>query len=709
MARTTQPTPKPSKPIPTASESPELGETVQDELGEDLVQDILRALQQQEQSVLKRNAAIDTRYINTYQDGLVQGLPVKNNFDSTRYNFLRRIPEIMTAQLMGRGFNITSTYDKEDLSVYDLPTSNPQDQADNQTRKQQTEILNARRQADADLRVEMAKSIIDDNGGMGIFNDGAKMGSYAGITVYKHWKDSEAKRYNIVLLENPNNFWRKFTDTNFRDSDWSCYAYQISESEAYRRYGDYLKGDDTQFQLSKPGGNIWNQAAAEDINDEPQPMVWVIDITGFIDCWSATGNGERATLKKVKRGKETEMNALVVGGILCHVRIDDLPHYTVIDNLHEPMNPWGVSDITDEAISINKTIMQVAQYWVTLGIKSLFYKLKFKGFEALNIPKNLDMEVQALPMDVDQDVAAVQQPQTFGEFQRILEWLIQSFVRTTRISRVMFDDPDLTLNSNEAMLTSMKGLIDTVEDKQTRWTPAITEILTTGVTECADFDPALKDAVNSGDGWVFRVEWPSVIRRETAQWQQMWHNNFTSGLASPQTVMEKLGIENPSEEIDRIRDSMNDPIGAAMLGRALPELAGFTIKKSVGMPPWGYVIPKVQLRGDLAPEEVGNMSHNYGWDSGPYGAGIGPTGYAGLKADDAFLNSGFVTAGNVPPEGFTPVPPGAGGADQQGQPPLSPDVSNPSASAAPASQPGVSQATPVSPQGAINQRNQQGR
>lgn len=673
-------------PIPTPPAS-------QDDLKQALVEDIRGALSLQETSVLKRNNHINHIYDVVYRDGLLQGLPVKKKFDNTRYNFLKRVVEIMSGQLMGRGFRITSTYDKQDLKPYSLPAPNPQAQQQQDAQKQQIEVQNARLQADANLREEMVRSIIKDNGGMSLWNRAAKMGSYSGITIFKHWKDSKAKRYNINLLENPNNFWRKWADSDFRSWDWSCYAYQISESQAYKQYGDYLPEGEV-FEYAVPGGNIWNKARAEDINDLPVKMVWVIDITGSIDGWKARGNGDKATLQRVKRGKEEDFNALIVGGRICSISTTDLPNYTVINNLEEPLNPWGVSDITEEAIDINRTIMQVAQYWVTLGIKSLFYKLKFKGFSALNMPANLDMEVQGIPMDPDQDIQEVNTPQNFQEFSRIIEWLIEAFVRVTRIGRIMFDDPRALSDSNQSMLTSMKGLIDTIEDKQTRWAPAMVEMFETALRETAPFDKALAEAVNSGDNWQLRVQWAPWLRREDPAFQAMWHNNFNSGLVSPETMMAAVGIENPSEEMDRMRDTLEDPTAAAMVSKQLGEIAGFTIRKSVGMPPWGYIIPKVQLRGDLAPEETGNMAHNFGWDQGPYGPGIGPTGNRGLTADDAWLND---VSQQAPPD--TAASNGAQPAQQ-----VQPDQNTPQ----PVSQAG-SGATPTSPQGAVNKTNQQQR
>jgi hypothetical protein len=159
----------------------------------------------------------------------------------------------------------------------------------------------------------------------------------------------------------------------------------------------------------------------------------------------------------------------------------------------------------------------------------------------------------------------------------------------------------------------------------------------------AEFIPGLREALDDDPSWYTRIEWPSILRREDASYQTMWLNLLNRGAVSVETFMQKvLPVPDTGEEMDRITDEMSDPVASAILANQLGAIAHMTLNKSLGIPPWGYVIPKVNLKGELAPQEVGNMSHNYGWDQGPYGDEIGPAGYDGTRGNDAFLNAGMI-------------------------------------------------------------------
>ncbi len=674
----------------------------QSELKKQIVQDVLGQLRAQEASILKRNQGIDKRYKYLYGTGLTDGLPKKPGFDDTTFNFVRLVPEIMGNQLMGRGFGITTTYLKTDISTFDLPTADQATAAQNKVEKDQAHMLNGRRKVDADIRALALRSINLDNGGDALYMRAAKMQSYAGFVVLKHWLDMEEKKYKIVALENPNNFWRAWSNSNFREWDWSAYISQISASKANRDYGDYL-GADESFATSRPGGSIWVQAAGEDVNDLPQPMVWTIDLTGYVPGWAADAKGN---LKMVKLGKETEMHMLIVGNQVCHIETSDIPQFEVVSNMEEPMNPWGVSDISDDALSINKTIVQLARSWTTLAVKSLFYKMMFKGFTDMDMPQSMDMEVQGIPMEMDQEIAVIQQPQNFEEFHRVIEWMTQAFVRVTRIGLVMFNDPTAVSNSNQALMTGMKPLTDVIEEKQQRWFTALDRIYTHALNKLAEknIDPALTEAIKADPIWKVRIDFPSVLRKEDNAWQTLWLNLFNAGAISWSTFIEKVGPQDTSDELDRIRDDLADPVRAAIMGHDLRQLASFTINKSAGIPPWGYNIPKVTLRGDLTPQQEANMASNFGWNDGPYGSSIGPQGFEGTQANDNFINSGELAPG-----------PGGVGGDvipSHAKPQASAQPANPIAApgmntpgSAPVSQPG-SGAPAVSPQGAVNMQNQ---
>jgi hypothetical protein len=233
-----------------------------------------------------------------------------------------------------------------------------------------------------------------------------------------------------------------------------------------------------------------------------------------------------------------------------------------------------------------------------------------------------------------------------------MDELKEQFVRETGISRVLFDDPSVTLNSNQALMTSMKPTSDIAEAKKQLWGPVIKEIFTDALETIANYIPDVKDLVDKNEDWSLKVMWPSVMQKEDPVYQQMLLNRFNTGTMSMQTYLEAQG--ETKEEIDRIRDEMNDPITAAVLGKQLPAIAQMVIQATTA-----------ELQASLAaafPEIFGQQEQGPAGPPAPQDGGAQP-GPVATQAE------------NVPGTG-------------------------------PVSQPG-SGATAVSPQGAINQTNQQ--
>lgn len=663
------------------------------------VQDVMTALTGLEYDVTRRNDHMLLRDRCLYGDGLYSDLDIEDWF--AQVNLVKRVVDIHTAQLMGRGFNIYSYYNKEDIAASEDPNE-----------QKMAELRNKKRKANSDARKRAVEGIIRDNGGMAIFKDGARIGSSYGETVYKMWYDKTKKKVNITLLESPQN-WRAFwADSNFRERDADGYVYQISLDQAMRKYGSKLAEgevfDTTKegmpFMVSTSGdktndplGQLSN--ASDKARDTDRTMVTVVDLTGFI----AEYEGDGETIKKVKRGDEKALSVMIVGGKLVQVisKEELLPRYYRVANRVQLRRPFGESDISDSMIDLNKEIVQLMADETTWANKNLFKLIQAKGFTPESIPKKKARRQQVVAMSQEQSLEEVDMKgQPLSEWKMLIDQKMDMFVRLAGVGRVLFDDPSVNANSNQALMTTLKGVVDIVEDKQSRWEPALRDMFTDALNLASTDIPELKDAVQTDEDWFLCVEWPSVLRREDASYQQMWLNLFNAGVVSWETYLEKIGMYDTGEEMDRVRDEMKDPIAAAVMGRALGEMAHQTLNKALGIPPWGYITPKVNLKGELAPQEVGNMAHNYGWDQGPYGDAIGPTGMDGQIAADNFMNAGFLN-GN---------PRDGGSANYQGPTqPANPQLTTDQNTGQAASQPG-SGAPAVSPAGAIAQNNQnQGR
>jgi hypothetical protein len=690
----------------------------------EVVAAIYDALKTVESDVARRNEYINNLDNKIYEDGLFQGLEFPNLADKTLYNYLLRTVDIHVSQLMGRGFNIFSNYNKEDSSIVNQQTveeqapqeppqegmegAQPPQEEQPQDPEAATKLADAKnklKQTNAEIRKRLIDAIIRDNGGDDLWKRGARVGSAYGTTVYKLWLDKDEKKIKISLLESPQNYYAGWSDSNFRERDWNSYVYQISETMAYGKYGDKL-GEGETFSTTVEGqpftsfvatdqNLLVNSNTTQDTRTQ-RPMVTVVDFVGILPGWTLDGE----TFKRVKRGEEKPMCVYIVGKKIVRMYADDkyLPRYYVIRNLEHPRRAWGKSDINEAMIQINQTIIQVMSTWTTLYAKEVSPVYMAKGFEGQAIPKRERLRPTFIPMSPEQDIQLLSPSTAFaGESQQLIQELKDAFMRIAGIPRVMFDDSTINPNSNQALMTTMKGLIDIVEDKRSRWEPALIEMFNDALELSTYIVPEVKSAVEEED-WFLKIEWPSVLRREDATYQQMWLNLFNAGVISLETYYEKLGFTDSTEEIDRLRDELKDPTTAAVIGRQIGALA-----QQVILPPeQPKPDVKVNLRGDLTPYQEANLATQQGFNDGPFPPTAGPQGQQGLAAQENADNADFIEGNAF--KGGTPIQRGTDGQPIQDQP--NPQLTVDQNTGQTASQPGSGQPQPVSPEGAINMNNQ---
>ena len=175
----------------------------------------------------------------------------------------------------------------------------------------------------------------------------------------------------------------------------------------------------------------------------------------------------------------------------------------------------------------------------------------------------------------------------------------------------------------------------------------------------------------------------------------MWLNRLTMGTTSLGTYLEAMGTDDVSEEIDRLRDEMANPLTAAVLSKSLSMLAQQVIQPPSAPQP----DVKVSLRGDLTPYQEANIASQQGFNGGPFPPTAGPQGSGGLAAQENADNAGFLN-GN-PFSGGTGIQKGPDGQPIQDQ--QTPTLTADQNTGQTASMPGSGQAQPVSPEGAMNQ------
>lgn len=577
------------------------------EINKEFATDVRSTFKTLDTEIAQRNAAITKRDNFIYGDGLDRALDVPIGHDFTPVNWLRRTVEIHKNMFMSRGFKVVSTSDLNDLETA----------SDDEDRKR-LEIENQKELTYAESRMNTIRAIIEDNGGDAFWSSLAENASAVGDVAIKMYWDEDEEKIELCDIESIENLYALWSKDDFRDVDAYAYVYQVSKQEAISEYG---ASESVQTSaLGRPLDTIATTNATSSYNNG-QPMVTILEVTGKLEGWAA----KDGKLKKCKVGQETELNALIIGDEVTRLITDEkkLPKYYILPNKRQRRRPWGISDVSDAAININLTYVETLSDWRTVSAKVNFPKFKAFGFAPdQQLPKPESRKIQYLPLSEGQDIQELTESQSNSiDWGRQLDEAKEQFVRETGISRVLFDDPSVTLNSNQALLTSMKPTSDIAEAKKQLWSPIIVEMFNDALEMLAKVKPTIyKDLVSDETNWGLKVMWPSVMQKEDPVFQSMLLNRFNAGTMSIQSYLEAQGEDK--EELDRLRSEMTDPLTAAILGKQIPLIAQTIINAATAEIQAWYqmMMPQTQIAAQQAETQAAAAQ------AGPQGPGINPNG-----------------------------------------------------------------------------------
>lgn len=526
------------------------------------ITDVLANLDNVTPEIGERNETISELDEYIYGDGIEMSINVPSGHDKTPVNWLRRAVEVHSYQFMGHGFSIASTYDVTPVDETAQPDVKQATIVENNKKKKYAESINS-----------AIKAIMQDNGGNATWYTLAENASAVGFSVVKAYYDEKEKKYEICPIESVENVYILWTSNNFREFDALAYVHQEDKNHAIREYGI-----DKSAPTSPMGSPLKYQWAVPTTVTSNQAAVTIISITGYVPGYAV----ENGKIKAVAIGKETRLHAKIVADKITVLVGEEkkIPKYYLLPNKLVRRRPWGVSDISTSAIELNITYVETLSDWRTVANKVNFPKFKAYGYPlGSELPKPKPRSVEIMPMGDGQDIQPLNQGDANQiDFRAQLEELKEQFVRETRISRVFFDDPSITLNSNQALLTSMKPTTDVADAKKKLWEPIITEIFSDALETIAQYDESMKEIV--GEGVTLRVNWPSVMQKEDPTYQMMLLNRFNAGTLSLESFLAAQGEDQ--EEIDRMKEEFENPFLGAVISKQLPAL--FTAKLQAGMP-----------------------------------------------------------------------------------------------------------------------------
>ena len=243
----------------------------------------------------ERNQSIQRRDDYIYGDLLTKSLNIPIGHDVTSVNWLKRTVEVHKNMFMGRGFQVVSTYNTDNMQ-----------NVDDEQQKQQLKIENTKRKEFAEARKRLCDAIIEDNGGNAFWMDAAENASAVGFTVVKAYWDKDDKKYVLSIVESVENVYVLWNRDNFRSIDAVAFIYQVSVQEAVEDYG--AAKDVATSPLGRPLEAMVSQTGVN-VQFTTQPMVTIMEISGKVEGWKS----EDGVLKECQVGKETTINTLIIG------------------------------------------------------------------------------------------------------------------------------------------------------------------------------------------------------------------------------------------------------------------------------------------------------------------------------------------------------------------------------------------------------------
>jgi hypothetical protein len=608
-----------------------------DEIKQQFVTDVYTRFGESKDEISERNSYIQERDAYIYGDYLQRALNIPKGHDFTPANWLKRAVEIHKNMFMGRGFTVGSTYNTDDLSSA----------SDDQDRKRK-ELENRKQKGFAESRMQTIAAIKEDNGGDALWATLAENSSAIGESALMQYWNADEKKVEQCQIENIENLYVLWNSNDFRKVDAYAYAFQVSKQSAISDYG---APEDVQ---TGPMGNPMDPINSGSTTTGPAapyttPMVTILEVTGKVEGWATKEN----KLVAVKVGQETPINVKIVGNTVQRLLTDEkkMPKYYLLPNKQVRRRPWGISDITDESIQILLTYIETLSDWRTVAAKVNFPKYKGLGFGAdTQMPKYEARRVQILPLSENQDLQELAQGDANGlDWGRQLDEIEKLFIREVAVASVLFNDPSITLNSNQALTTSMKPTTDVAEAKKQLWAPIIKQIYQDALELTAQNMPELRELIQPDDNWTLKIMWPSVMEKDDPAYQTQLLNRFNAGLLSAQSYMETQG--ESKEEIDRIREEMTDPITAAILSHQQPLVAQALINAATAeIQAWFQMM---QPATQQAQQSLDQGAAAAGTPGGTATPGINPNGGGSAAAQIG------VTSGNQP--GQSPMSqPGSG-------------------------------------------------
>lgn len=398
-----------------------------------------------------------------------------------------------------------------------------------------------------------------------------------GLGVLKVFWNDKTKQPDVIVVEQPQNLMLGWGDSEFLSLDWSIYHYKISKLQARMKYPNCPE----EFLDSSGFDTL---SSVDGANSHSDPLSQMSMLTGTrietdyersqVSIWDYWYLDDKANVWNA-----ILLNGNIVEGPTKHLELPSIP-YVVAEHDHEPGSPDGrgtaelLIDIQD---GLNRAMSHYAQYiWDN---SDPAYQLA--GPEApMTIPDGLvPRPGEIIAPGPNARVELINMGVNNFPFDALIAAYWNQAHRITGLSEVLFGIPSSAQSSGRAIAIQLESSINALEPKRQRSYTAIetvlmmwhhiakrkNPVLAKARTEEVD-DPSIppieipeiraKDVIEGMTDWVIIA--PEITPRDVVEHTQNTINKINAKLMSNETGMNEIGIENPLEELDRIRAERTD-------------------------------------------------------------------------------------------------------------------------------------------------------
>lgn len=398
------------------------------------------------------------------------------------------------------------------------------------------------------------------------FDTGAYIGSQLGRTVYKVYKTGRpGKEYAGFSWCQPDYFYAiPASDSDLNEFSVVYYSYPIDIAEAQRRYGMH-NYNDTSGRPSPV--SAWY----DDLRESPTDTLAHSRTVKVFEVWTRDAYALVAGSHVVYNGPNPYKWTDTGEGII---------PFVVIENIRNAASTSGESDIALSRV-LNEQYNYLLSYKNYVVQRWLNPTLVWEGApqQYQELLANTLGGGGVLPTRLGSRLNFLAYDRPNPSVTELEMTLRQAILESSGMSEIALQGTTTgSVNTGLALATQFQPVLATIGKKQKEWEYGLRHLFamlleiqaSIGKTEALgmavvgqqdgqDGELIVLDGSLIGSLRTVVINWPGILPKDDADMARLEMEKASQGLQSKYTTLERLGIEQPLDEIARIRRENNDP------------------------------------------------------------------------------------------------------------------------------------------------------